>query len=389
MLGDAHGNVVHLFERECSVQRRFQKIIEETPSPAARQPTRAADMRDRGRASRAPPAIAMRARSSSSMERDGSFYFLEMNTRLQVEHPVTEMITGIDLVARAARDRGGRARWGFAQDDVAQRGHAIECRIYAEDPARNFAPATGRILRLGLPQGPGIRVDGGVREGQQVTAAFDPMLAKLIAHGADRAEAIARARFALEHFVLLGCATNAAFLRSRCSRIRRFGRGEIHTGFLDAHPELAANPPIDSDTMLALLAAAALSQPPGARRGARGAGAARVDRRLAELRCIICSRSATTKSRPRCVRRRRGYALLHGGREYPVALRALEDGAVEIEVAGRISRARLARMGDDTFVRFDSMANAMRCAGSIPWSGSRRRAAAHWTTSRRRRCPAR
>jgi acetyl-CoA/propionyl-CoA carboxylase, biotin carboxylase, biotin carboxyl carrier protein len=258
VLGDTHGNVVHLWERECSVQRRFQKILEETPSPALEHARR-----NEICATAAAIARAAGYRSAGTVEfiyaEDGTFYFLEMNTRLQVEHPVTEVVTGIDLVAEQIRVAMGE-RLGFRQGKVVQQGHAIELRIYAEEPARNFAPATGRILRLALPQGPGIRVDCGVREGQQVTAAFDPMLAKLIAHGAGRDEAIARARSALEQFVLLGCATNAAFL-DRLLAHPAFARGEIHTGFLDAHPELAADPPIDSDTMLVLLAAAALSQP--------------------------------------------------------------------------------------------------------------------------------
>jgi acetyl-CoA/propionyl-CoA carboxylase biotin carboxyl carrier protein len=258
VLGDAHGNVVHLWERECSVQRRFQKILEETPSPVL-EPARRSEIC----ATAAAIARAAGYRNAGTVEfiyaEDGTFYFLEMNTRLQVEHPVTEAVTGMDLVAEQIRVTMGE-RLGFRQDDVGQQGHAIELRIYAEEPARNFAPATGRVLRLGLPEGLGIRVDCGVREGQQVTAAFDPMLAKLVAHGAGRGEAIARARLALERFVLLGCATNAAFL-DRLLAHPAFVRGEIHTGFLDTHPELACNPPIGSDTMLALLATAALSQP--------------------------------------------------------------------------------------------------------------------------------
>ena len=256
VLGDAHGSVVHLWERECSVQRRFQKILEETPAPAL-------DPAKRDEICATAAAIARTAgyRNAGTVEfiysEDGTFYFLEMNTRLQVEHPVTEVVTAIDLVAEQIRVAMGE-RLRFGQDDVRQHGHAIELRIYAEEPARNFAPATGRILRLNLPHGPAIRVDCGVRAGQLVTAAFDPMLAKLIAHGANRDEAIARARVALEHFVLLGCATNAAFL-DRLLAHPVFARGEIHTGFLDAHPELTANPPIDSGAIIALLAAATLS----------------------------------------------------------------------------------------------------------------------------------
>jgi acetyl/propionyl-CoA carboxylase alpha subunit len=256
VLGDAHGSVVHLWERECSVQRRFQKILEETPSPALD-----AAKRDEICATGAAIALAAGYRNAGTVEfiysEDGTFYFLEMNTRLQVEHPVTEVVTGIDLVAEQIRIAMGE-RLRFGQDDVRQHDHAIELRIYAEEPARNFAPATGRILRLSLPHGPGIRVDCGVREGQSVTAAFDPMLAKLVTHGANRGEAIARARLALVHFALLGCATNAAFL-DRLLAHPAFERGEIHTGFLDAHPELAADPPIDAGAILALLAAAALS----------------------------------------------------------------------------------------------------------------------------------
>ncbi len=258
VLGDAHGSVVHLWERECSVQRRFQKIIEETPSPAL-DPAR----RQQICAAAAGIAQAAGYRNAGTVEfiygEDGAFYFLEMNTRLQVEHPVTEMVTGLDLVEQQIRVAMGE-RLSFGQDEVRRRGHAIELRIYAEEPARNFAPATGRIARLALPEGEGIRTDCGVREGQAVTAAFDPMLAKLIAYGADRAQAVERARFGLAHLVLMGCPTNASFL-DRLIAHPAFVRGEIHTGFLDAHPELAADPPIEPDTRLVLLAAAALSNP--------------------------------------------------------------------------------------------------------------------------------
>jgi acetyl/propionyl-CoA carboxylase alpha subunit len=253
VLGDAHGNVVHLYERECSVQRRFQKIIEETPSPAL-----TAEERQRICAAAAGIARAAGYRNAGTVEfiyGKGEFYFLEMNTRLQVEHPVTEMVTGIDLVREQLRVAAGEPL-GFAQSDIRVDGHAMEFRIYAESPARGFVPTTGPILKLRLPKG--ARVDSGITEGVAVTAAFDPMLGKIIVHGANRNEARARAREALGQFVLLGCETNTDFLR-RLVDHQAFADGEIHTGFLDAHPEIAAEPAITAGLRDKLLAAAALS----------------------------------------------------------------------------------------------------------------------------------
>jgi acetyl-CoA/propionyl-CoA carboxylase biotin carboxyl carrier protein len=256
VLGDAHGTVVHLYERECSVQRRFQKIIEETPSPAL-----SADERQRICEAAAGIARAAGYRNAGTVEfiyGRGEFYFLEMNTRLQVEHPVTEMVTGVDLVREQLRVAAGEPL-GYAQGDITVRGHAIECRIYAESPARGFMPTTGPVLALRLPQGEGVRVDCGIASGQAVTAAFDPMLAKVIVHGRDRDESRARAHAALGRFVLLGCETNTGFLR-RLIDHPSFAEGQIHTGFLDAHPEIAAEPALSADTRAKLLAAAALSQ---------------------------------------------------------------------------------------------------------------------------------
>jgi acetyl/propionyl-CoA carboxylase alpha subunit len=255
VLGDAHGNVVHLFERECSVQRRFQKIVEETPSPAL-------DAVQRNAICETAAGIAKAAnyRNAGTIEfiyGKGEFYFLEMNTRLQVEHPVTEMVTGVDLVREQLRVAAGD-NLNFTQQDIRVSGHAIEFRLYAESPARGFTPTTGKALALRWPQAPGVRVDSGIVQGQSITSAFDPMLAKLVVHGADRNEAIARADAALAQFALLGCETNAAFLR-RLVNHSAFGAGEIHTGFLDANPELAAEPPPSPATVTRLLAAAALS----------------------------------------------------------------------------------------------------------------------------------
>ncbi len=258
VLGDHHGNVVHLFERECSVQRRFQKIVEESPSPALDDATRA-------RICETAAGIARRAgyRNAGTVEfifGQGEFYFLEMNTRLQVEHPVTEQITGVDLVREQLRIAAGEPL-GYPQSAIVTRGHAIEYRLYAEDPAAGFVPTTGPVLAWRPPVGGGIRVDAGICEGNIVTVAFDPMLAKLIVSAADRPAALAAADDALARTVLLGCRTNIGFLR-RLTRDPRFTAGAVHTGFLDAQPELAADPAPDADTLQALLAAAALSARP-------------------------------------------------------------------------------------------------------------------------------
>ena len=266
VLGDAHGNVVHLYERECSVQRRFQKIVEETPSPALDATTRAricetaagiarkAGYRSAGTVEFIYGADKTRGAASGAVP---ECYFLEMNTRLQVEHTVTEQTTGLDLVREQLRVAAGE-KLGYTQADVKPRGHSIEFRIYAEDAGRGYTPTTGPVLKLRYPEGNGVRVDSGIVEGGEVTAAFDPMLAKLIVTGADRTEAIARADEALRDFVLLGCKTNTGFLRRLLSH-PAFIKGEIHTGFLDAHPEIAAEPALPAATLERLLAAAALS----------------------------------------------------------------------------------------------------------------------------------
>jgi len=256
VLGDSHGNVVHLFERECSVQRRFQKIVEETPSPAL-----SAEQRSRICETAAGIARSAGYRNAGTVEfifgPSGEYYFLEMNTRLQVEHPVTEEITGKDLVHEQLRIAAGEPL-GYTQAQVTAQGHAIEFRIYAEDASRGYTPTTGPILRLQAPQGEGVRWDSGVLQGGEVTSAFDPMIAKLIIRGRDRAQAIARADQALKETILLGCKTNTAFLR-RLIAHPAFVAGDVHTGFLDANPQIAAEPELPAETLRALLAAAALS----------------------------------------------------------------------------------------------------------------------------------
>jgi len=255
VLGDAHGNVVHLFERECSLQRRFQKVVEEAPSS-----TLTPEERERicdAAAGIARAAGYVGAGTVEFIYGKGAFYFLEMNTRIQVEHPVTEEITGVDLVAEQLRVAAGEPL-GYGQKALAIHGHAIEVRVYAEDAARDFAPTTGPLLTMIPPEGQGVRVDSGVEQGGAVTAAFDPMIAKLIVHAPDRARALDKAGAALGDFIILGCRTNIAYLR-RLLADPDVRAGAIHTGLIGEKPKLAADPALDGDTIRALLAVAALS----------------------------------------------------------------------------------------------------------------------------------
>ena len=258
VLADQHGTVLHLGERECSIQRRYQKVIEESPSPFVD-----AEMREQMGATAVALARSVGYVSAGTVEMiadaDGGCYFLEMNTRLQVEHPVTELVTGIDIVAEQIRIAAGEPL-SFGQDDVRLRGHAIECRVYAEDADAGFLPAIGRLGLVRFPTGEGVRVDSGVLEGQEISSAFDPMIAKVCAHGASRDEAIARERAALRDTVLLGTVTNTAFLE-RVLSTPQFQAGETHTGFLDEHAEALRPAPADHDAELALVAAAALVSP--------------------------------------------------------------------------------------------------------------------------------
>ncbi len=252
VLGDLHGNIVHLYERECSVQRRHQKIIEESPAPALDAGTREAMCR-------AALALARSVgyRSAGTVEfivtDSGDFYFLEMNTRLQVEHPVTELVTGIDIAAWQIRLAAGEPL-GFAQEDIAQRGHAIECRVYAEDPAGGFLPSTGTISYYRAPAGPGVRVDDGVASGVEVSPYYDPMLGKVIAAGADRAEAIRKVSRALQETVVLGVRSNVGYLLD-ILREPHFLSAETATDFLDRHmTSWSGEPALSHDAWLAIAA---------------------------------------------------------------------------------------------------------------------------------------
>jgi propionyl-CoA carboxylase alpha chain len=258
VLADGHGTVLHLGERECSIQRRYQKVVEECPSPFVDEQTRA----EMGRTAVAL-AQAVGYVSAGTVElivdEARNFYFLEMNTRLQVEHPVTELVTGIDIVEQQLRVAAGEPL-SFGQDDVTLTGHAIECRVYAEDADAGFVPATGRLRLVRFPAGEGIRVDHGVVEGQEVSASFDPMIAKLAVHAPTRADAIARGRDALRRTVLLGTITNTAFLE-RVLAQPAFAAGETHTGFIDEHADALVGQTADPDAERCLVAVAALASP--------------------------------------------------------------------------------------------------------------------------------
>ena len=230
VLGDHHGRMVYLGERECSVQRRYQKVIKEAPSPVMSEDLRRAMGEAAVKLARAG-GYTNAGTVEFLVDADRQFYFLEMNTRLQVEHPVTEMVTSLDLVKWQIRIAAGE-KLPFEQGDIAIRGHAIECRIYAEDPDNNFFPSPGKILDRRVPSGPGVRMDDGVYAGWTVPNEYDPLLGKLIVWGGDRAEAMARLRRALGEYYATGIKTNISLFR-RILDSRDFQAGEIYTRWLD------------------------------------------------------------------------------------------------------------------------------------------------------------
>ncbi len=273
VFADSHGNAVHLLERECSIQRRHQKIVEESPSPGIRPETREA----MGRAA-VSLALAAGYRSAGTVEfvlsPDQSFHFLEMNTRLQVEHPVTEMVTGLDLARMQIREAMGEPIT-LRQEEVRGRGHAIECRLYAEDPAAGFLPSSGEVLLLREPQGPGVRVDSGIVQGWTVGVHYDPILSKIIVHAPDRTAAIARMRRALAETVLLGFPTNVEFLQAVLQH-PAFAEGETPTDFIERHlKDWAPSDAPPGPEVLAFAAMAEALTTPGMRLSRNGNAAGR------------------------------------------------------------------------------------------------------------------
>jgi len=259
VLGDQHGNIIHLFERECSIQRRHQKVIEEAPS-ALLTPERRKEIGEAA-VSVAKSCDYFGAGTVEFIADENlDFYFLEMNTRLQVEHPVTELITGVDLVKEQINIANGE-KLSIQQDDLKINGHSLEIRVYAEDPKNNFLPDTGTLKKYVRPQGAGIRVDDGYEEGQEVSIYYDPMIAKLITYGKDRAEAIARMRRAIYEYKIIGVETTLQF----CDYVLRheeFLNGTFTTKFVESHfkPEVLSSDLSDEEVMVTALAAYEIHQ---------------------------------------------------------------------------------------------------------------------------------
>ena len=265
VLADAHGTVLHLGERECSIQRRHQKMIEEAPSPVITPEVRA-----RMGAAAVAAAAAVSYRNAGTIEflyQDGEFFFLEMNTRIQVEHPVTELVMGLDLVQWQLRIARGE-HLPFTQDELVPTGHAIECRITSEDPGNGFLPSTGTIQVLELPTGPGVRWDGGITEGYDISLFYDPLLGKLIVHGQDRAAAIERMRRALHELRVVGVETSAGFHR-RVMAEPDYRAGRFDIRYLETHADLLNGVHDDQELRAAAVAGALLEAERRSRRAVR------------------------------------------------------------------------------------------------------------------------
>jgi propionyl-CoA carboxylase alpha subunit len=310
VLGDNHGNIVHLDERECSIQRRHQKVIEEAPSPFLDPETREAMG-----AQAVALAQAVDYRSAGTVEfivdQERNFYFLEMNTRLQVEHPVTELVTGLDLVELMIRLAAGEPL-PFTQEDVRLAGWAVEARIYAEDPTRNFLPSTGRLTRYRPPAGEGIRLDSGVFEGAEISVYYDPLIAKLVASGPDRDSAIDRLSGALDEFYVGGVRHNIPFLSAVAAK-PQFRAGSLSTNFIAEEFPNGFAPPsgfVEPDRVILLAAALAY-------------------RRLRECEAEIDGQLAGVR-----VEIPEDYAILLDGRQHSVSVRA-DSGAYRVEIEGQ------------------------------------------------------
>ncbi|RVT84437.1 acetyl/propionyl/methylcrotonyl-CoA carboxylase subunit alpha [Rhodobacteraceae bacterium CCMM004] len=364
VFADAHGNVVHLFERDCSLQRRHQKVIEEAPAPGMTPEVRAAMGAAAVEAARAigyvgAGTVEFIADGSRGL-RPGGFWFMEMNTRLQVEHPVTEAITGLDLVALQLRVAAGEPL-PFAQEDLRIDGHAFEARLYAEDASRGFLPATGRLAHLRFPaatafaRGP-VRVDSGVRPGDAITTHYDPMIAKLIVHGPDRAAALRRLRHALAETQIVGTVTNRDFLAALAGHAG-FAAGEVDTGLIARDQDAltaAAAPDAEVWAVAALAALGLPAEPPGrspwdALTGWRAWGPA--------VQNAVLIHSGTRTEVPVAFLGPGRFAVGAGQDAVALSARCLEDGAVEIVCDGITRRLTVHRGTDAVWVLADGGAH--------------------------------
>jgi 3-methylcrotonyl-CoA carboxylase alpha subunit len=350
IFADGRGHVLHLFERDCSIQRRHQKVIEEAPAPGLGE-----DLRRRMGEAAIEAAKAIGYVGAGTVEfirdRDGTFYFMEMNTRLQVEHPVTEMITGLDLVEWQLRVASGEAL-PANQAEILRRGHAFEARLYAEDPMRDFLPATGRLVHFRTPQpSPHVRVDSGVRQSDEISIHYDPMLAKLIVWDADRDSARRRLVEALGGVEVVGMANNVGFLRA-LARHPAFAAGEVDTGFIERHATALFAPPPPADDIA--LAAATLALLQETEHRARKGAAASVDpsspwhrldgwrlnleaRRVFRFLDGASERSVMVRYRPG------GYDLDCGRGRVPATVEPTLDGRIRIDIGGQRREATVIR----------------------------------------------
>jgi 3-methylcrotonyl-CoA carboxylase alpha subunit len=372
VFGDSQGNVVHLFERDCSVQRRHQKVLEEAPAPGLD----AARRREMGAAA-VTAARAIGYSNAGTVEfiadQDGRFYFMEMNTRLQVEHPVTEMVTGLDLVELQLHVAAGQPL-PFTQQDLKLEGHAIEARIYAEDPQRDFLPSTGRLLHAAFPaESAEVRMDAGVATGDEITPWYDPMIGKLIVRGRDRKSALARLHQALAATEVVGVKTNIQFLR-RLAATKEFREAKLDTGLIARHPDLvapAAPVPVE------VLAVAAYAELADEERTAcaRAAGSGdpyspwyQVDGwRLNEEShhdFVFVDGDAEHRVRVRFSGAGLRIALRDG--DYSLAGEAQPDGVLSIRLDDRVFKARAVRAGSDWHVFAAGEQRALRLKDTLP-----------------------
>ena len=357
VFGDGRGSVVHLFERDCSVQRRHQKVLEEAPAPGL-------DSKKRNEMGAAAVAAAKAIGYAGAgtvefiVDPERRFYFMEMNTRLQVEHPVTEMITGLDLVELQLRVAAGEGL-PFTQEQLKFEGHAIEARIYAEDPARDFLPATGRLVHLALPnEDADVRVDAGVEAGGEITPWYDPMIAKLIVRGSDRAAALARLSQALREVEIAGVGTNVAFLQ-RVAGSRAFRDAQLDTGLIERNREelLAKEESAGSDMLAAAAFAELQEEQRGARRSAQLCGDPyspwhSVDgwRLNEESHHDFVFLDGEQAHSVRVIFREDGLRMRMGSAESSLAGEVLADGRLLLRLDGRAFRARAVRDGSDWHV---------------------------------------